>query len=111
MPTVIWVLNGPNLNLLGEREPELYGSATLAEIEASLVAHGAHAGVEVACFQSNDEGALITRVHEARHAASGLIINPGAYSHTSIALRDALAALLARIRGGNELLPPWRYPS
>lgn len=90
---VIWVLNGPNLNLLGSREPELYGRATLGEIEEGLRLHGARAGVDVACFQSNHEGELVTRVQEALGRADGLIVNPAAYSHTSIALRDALLAV------------------
>jgi 3-dehydroquinate dehydratase-2 len=89
----VWVLNGPNLNLLGAREPAIYGSATLAEIERGLVDDGARAGIEVSCFQSNDEGALVTRVQEARGRADGLIVNFGAYSHTSIALHDALTAV------------------
>lgn len=89
----IWVLNGPNLNLLGTREPEIYGRTTLAEIDAALVAHGARRGVQVACFQSNSEGELVTRIQEARGQADGLIFNPAAYTHTSVALRDALAAV------------------
>ena len=89
----IWVLNGPNLNLLGTREPALYGDTTLAEIERSLVEEGARAGVQVRCFQSNEEGALVTRVQEALGQADGIILNAGAYSHTSIAIRDALAGV------------------
>lgn len=89
----IWVLNGPNLNLLGTREPEVYGRTTLPEIEAALVAHGARRGVQVTCFQSNSEGELVTRIQEARGQADGLIFNPAAYTHTSVALRDALAAV------------------
>lgn len=89
----VWVLNGPNLNLLGVREPHLYGTATLAEIERGLVETGARAGAEVRCFQSNDEGALVSRVQEARTEADGLLVNFGAYSHTSIALRDALTTV------------------
>ena len=89
----LWVVNGPNLNLLGTREPEVYGRTTLAEIEAALVAHGARRGVTVACFQSNCEGELVTRIQEARGQADGLIFNPAAYTHTSVALRDALAAV------------------
>src|SRR5690348_3646685 len=89
----IWVINGPNLNLLGSREPHLYGSATLAEIEGALVESGARAGALVRCFQSNDEGRLVTEVQEARGQADGLVVNFGGYSHTSIALRDALAAV------------------
>ena len=89
----VWVLNGPNLNLLGTREPHLYGTATLGEIERALIESGAHLGAEIRCFQSNEEGALVTLVHEARDQADGLVVNFGAYSHTSIALRDALAAV------------------
>ncbi len=90
---VIWVLNGPNLNLLGEREPEVYGHTTLPEIERALVAHGARAGAEVTCWQSNHEGELVTRIQEARGRADGIILNPAAYTHTSVALRDALLAV------------------
>src|SRR5439155_388556 len=97
-----WVLNGPNLNLLGTREPAIYGSATLAEIERSLADEGARLGVEVACFQSNEEGALVTRVQEARGRANGLIVNFGAYSHTSIALRGAAPAPAAS--GNSDLV-------
>jgi 3-dehydroquinate dehydratase-2 len=89
----IWVLNGPNLNLLGTREPEVYGRTTLAEIEAALVVHGTRRGVTVSCFQSNSEGDLVTRIQEARGQADGLIFNPAAYTHTSVALRDAVAAV------------------
>ena len=91
-PTTIWVVNGPNLNLLGSREPALYGAETLAEIEADLAAHGARHGARVVCFQSNSEGALIDRIQAARGQASALIVNAGGYAHTSIALRDAIAA-------------------
>jgi 3-dehydroquinate dehydratase-2 len=86
----IWVLNGPNLNLLGTREPEVYGRATLAEIERRVTEHGKSAGVTVECFHSNHEGELVTRVQEARGKADGIILNAAAYSHTSIALVDAL---------------------
>ena len=86
----IWVLNGPNLNLLGAREPEIYGRATLEEIERGLTAHGERAGARVECFQSNVEGELVTRVQQARGRADGIILNAAAYSHTSIALVDAL---------------------
>ncbi len=87
------VLHGPNLNLLGTREPQIYGSTTLAQIDAELVALGRERGTEVQTFQSNHEGALIDRVHEARGVASALIVNAGGYTHTSVALRDALAAV------------------
>lgn len=89
----IWVLNGPNLNMLGQREPAIYGTGTLADIEAALVEHGRAHGVTVTCFQSNHEGELITRVQEALGQADGLILNPGGYTHTSVALRDAVAAV------------------
>ena len=90
----ILVLHGPNLNLLGIREPQHYGSQTLAEIDATLKQQGAAVGVEVDCFQSNAEHALIERIHAARDENVGfIIINPAAFTHTSVALRDALAAV------------------
>ncbi len=92
----VLVINGPNLNLLGTREPEVYGTTTLADIEASLVALGLELGLEVQTFQSNHEGAIVDRIHEAGAAAvrpSAIIINPGAYTHTSVAIRDALAGV------------------
>jgi 3-dehydroquinate dehydratase-2 len=89
----VWVLNGPNLNLLGVREPAIYGSTTLAEIERALVTRGALRGAAVRCFQSNEEGQLVTHVQDAREHADGLVVNFAAYSHTSIALRDALSAV------------------
>ena len=85
------VLHGPNLNLLGSREPEIYGTDTLADIEGRLGALAAAAGHELACMQSNGEQALIERIHRARADGVGfIVINPGAFTHTSIALRDAL---------------------
>jgi 3-dehydroquinate dehydratase-2 len=89
----ILVLHGPNLNLLGTREPEVYGSLTLGEINARLVELGKSLGVEVTCQQSNHEGALIDALHEARAWADGVIFNPGGYTHTSVALRDAVTAI------------------
>ncbi len=89
----VLVLNGPNLNLLGTREPHLYGATTLAEVEATLAADGAAAGVAVECFQSNHEGALIDRIHAARGSVDWIVINPGGLTHTSVALRDALAGV------------------
>jgi 3-dehydroquinate dehydratase II len=93
MPKIL-LLNGPNLNLLGTREPQLYGHDTLADVEARATALGAERGVPVECFQSNHEGALIDRIHAARLDATGfIVINPGGLTHTSVALRDALAGV------------------
>jgi len=89
----VHVLNGPNLNLLGQREPHIYGSTTLADIEKQVAARAKALGLAVVCRQSNHEGELVDWIHEARQEASGLILNAGAYSHTSIAIHDALAAL------------------
>lgn len=88
----VLVLNGPNLNMLGLRQPEIYGSATLADIEAACVAHGEAIGLAVTCRQSNHEGELVTWIQEARGTQGGIILNAGAYTHTSVAIRDALAA-------------------
>ncbi len=94
--TTVLVLNGPNLNLLGTREPGVYGSATLADVEASCVAEGERLGVSVECRQTNHEGVLLDWIHEAgrRHVDGdvlGAVLNPGAWTHTSVALRDAIA--------------------
>ena len=87
---VIAVLNGPNLNLLGEREPAVYGSETLADLERRCRSHADRLGFEVDFRQSNHEGDLVTAAQESRHAA-GIVVNAGGYTHTSVALRDALA--------------------
>jgi len=92
-PAKLLVLHGPNLNLLGTREPTHYGLATLADINLALARRAVTAGVELESFQSNHEGALIERVHAAREqGVCYIIINPAAYTHTSVALRDAMAA-------------------
>lgn len=90
MPGVIYVLNGPNLNLLGEREPALYGRATLAEVEGLCRSRAAAHGLSIDFRQTNFEGALIESVHEARKAAVGIIINPAGLTFTSVSLLDAL---------------------
>lgn len=89
----VLVVHGPNLNLLGTREPEVYGSVTLAEIDAGLEARAKQLGAVVECFQSNHEGAILDRIHEARERVDGILINPAGLTHTSVALRDALLAV------------------
>lgn len=89
----ILLVNGPNLNLLGTREPELYGEETLADVEALAVRVAADFGLEVRSVQSNHEGVLIDAIHEARNDCAGIVINPGAFTHTSVALRDAISAV------------------
>ena len=93
MTIPILVLNGPNLNLLGRREPGIYGSATLADIELLCVKKGKDLGFDVACRQSNHEGELVTWIQEVYGQFAGLVINPGAYTHTSIAIHDAMRSL------------------
>ncbi|MBC3934704.1 type II 3-dehydroquinate dehydratase [Undibacterium rugosum] len=94
MASKLLLLNGPNLNLLGTREPATYGSTTLAEVEAAAIAQAQAAGAELVCFQSNHEGALIDRIHAARaEQIDAIVVNPGGLTHTSVALRDALAGV------------------
>lgn len=91
MPTIL-LLNGPNLNLLGQRQPEVYGRETLADIERDCTTLGATLGLALRCRQSNHEGELVDLIQQAREDAAGIVINPGAYSHTSVAILDALNA-------------------
>jgi 3-dehydroquinate dehydratase-2 len=90
---VIVAIHGPNLNLLGTREPHVYGKTTLREIDQELVTRGAELGLDVKTFQSNHEGALVDRVQQAQGKAAGLIVNAGGLTHTSVSLRDAIAAV------------------
>jgi 3-dehydroquinate dehydratase-2 len=89
----VLVIHGPNLNLLGEREPEVYGTQTLGDIDASLDKLARELGVEVRCVQHNSEGAIIEELHAARSAYDAIVINPGAYTHYSYAIADAVAAI------------------
>jgi 3-dehydroquinate dehydratase II len=89
----VLVLHGPNLNLLGQREPEVYGRLTLEEIDRRLEALGQELGLSIRSYQSNVEGQLIDALHEARGWANGVVFNPGGYTHTSVALRDAVSAI------------------
>lgn len=89
----VLVLHGPNLNLLGQREPDVYGRVDFAEINRRVVAAGAELGLEVRVFQSNHEGVLIDQLHDAQNWAKGIVFNPAGYTHTSVALRDAVAAI------------------
>jgi 3-dehydroquinate dehydratase-2 len=94
MVNKLLLLNGPNLNLLGTREPAVYGSTTLADIEQAANAQASAAGATLDCFQTNHEGALIDRIHAAKdEGVTAIVINPGGLTHTSVALRDALAAV------------------
>jgi len=88
----ILAIHGPNLNMLGTREPEVYGTATLADIDAALAALAKELGWTLETFQSNGEGELVTRIQQAATRNAGILINPGAYTHTSVAIRDAVAA-------------------
>ena len=93
MSKPLHIINGPNLNLLGTREPDVYGTTTLADIEAMCAARADTHGLTTRCLQSNDEGEMVNSIQAARTEASGLIINAGAYSHTSVAILDALQAV------------------
>ena len=93
----VLLLNGPNLNLLGEREPEIYGTTTLPQLESLVAERARELGVAVRAFQSNHEGALVDRLHEVRKWADGVIFNPGAYTHYSYSLRDAISATRLRV--------------
>ena len=92
MAKIVTLLNGPNLNLLGQRQPEIYGAATLDDVVARCRAVAEAGGLALEAFQSNHEGALVDRIQEARGTSAGIVINPGAYTHTSIAILDALNA-------------------
>ena len=92
MSRLVYLLNGPNLNLLGKRQPHIYGSETLADVEAGCRALAAELGLDLRFLQSNHEGQLVDWIHEAREAAGGIVINPAAYTHTSVAILDALNA-------------------
>ena len=92
MPSFL-VLNGPNLNLLGTRQPDVYGSTTLSDIEADCVTYGTEKGISISCLQSNHEGELVDAIHAAKGTFSGIILNAGAYTLTSIALRDAISSV------------------
>lgn len=97
MSKTIYILNGPNLNLLGAREPEIYGAETLADVEALCATEAQSHGFDLVFAQSNHEGELIDLIHEARENAAAIIINPAAYTHTSVALLDALNAFDGRV--------------
>ena len=92
MSRLVYVLNGPNLNLLGKRQPDIYGSETLLDVEAGCRTLAAELGLELRFLQSNHEGQIVDWIHEAREAAGGIAINPAAYTHTSVAILDALNA-------------------
>ncbi|MFD0914904.1 type II 3-dehydroquinate dehydratase [Pseudahrensia aquimaris] len=97
MPSSILLLNGPNLNMLGLRQPEIYGRDTLADVEAMCIEAGKQLGLTVEARQSNYEGELVTWIQQARDVFDGIVINPGAYSHTSIAILDALNAFEGKV--------------
>lgn len=111
----ILLINGPNLNLLGTREPHIYGSTTLADVEASSKAHAASLNATLEAFQSNHEGAIVDRIQAARGRVDGIVINPGAYTHTSVAIRDALLGVgipFIELHVSNvHAREPWRHHS
>lgn len=111
----ILLLNGPNLNLLGTREPHIYGHTTLSDIEASCRAHAASHNANLDTFQSNHEGTLVDRIQAARSSVDGIIINPGAFTHTSVAIRDALLGVripFVELHVSNvHAREPWRHHS
>lgn len=112
---IIALLHGPNLNLLGQREPHIYGSATLADYEAAVTAAAAQHGHTVQAFQTNHEGALVDAIHAARGVAAAIIINPGAFTHYAWAIHDALASFAGPIIEVHISNPnarePWRHTS
>ncbi|KAE8375237.1 Catabolic 3-dehydroquinase [Aspergillus bertholletiae] len=111
----ILLINGPNLNLLGTREPHIYGSTTLADVEATCKAHATSLGASLETFQSNHEGAIVDRIQAARNNVDGIVINPGAYTHTSVAIRDALVGVdipFIELHVSNvHAREPWRHHS
>ncbi|RHZ43651.1 type II 3-dehydroquinate dehydratase [Aspergillus thermomutatus] len=111
----ILLINGPNLNLLGTREPQIYGSTTLADVEASSKAHAESLRATLDTFQSNHEGAIIDRIQAARGTVDGIIINPGGFTHTSVAIRDALLGVgipFIELHVSNvHAREPWRHHS
>lgn len=111
----ILLINGPNLNLLGTREPHIYGTTTLADVENSCKSHAASLGAALEAFQSNHEGAIIDRIHAARGKVDGIIINPGGFTHTSVAIRDALLGVsipFIELHVTNvHAREPWRHHS
>lgn len=114
-PTRVLLVHGPNLNLLGDREPDVYGTTTLAEIEAMTTTWAAEHGLSIEVFQSNHEGELIDRIHQARGRSAGIIINPGAFTHYAWSIHDALAAFAGPVvevhLSNPDAREPWRRTS